>query len=714
MHSRIKTEENIIEYILSALDLPQEGLQGPVHTAGALKAFTDNMPGGFFIYHADEEETILYANTAMLRIFKCDTMEEFRQLTGNSFKGIVHPEDLEAVEASIQEQIALSQYDLDYVEYRIICKDGQIRWIEDYGHFMHSESAGDLFYVFVSDATEKQNRLIAEQTAISQEHLRRLEVIEGLSVNYESILYIDLDADDIMVYRQSSRTKYQFRRNCKTLGYRQFLQEYIRIWVYPQDRQAVLEAISPEQIKNKLLEDKTYYVNYRTYQEEEIQYLQLRIVNAGGKSNISQVVLGCRKVDNEIQDEMRQKKLLEDALNHARLANVARNTFLSNMSHDIRTPLNAISGFTALARKHIKDPAKILHYLDKIEAAENQLLCLVNDVLEISWMESGNAHIEENECSLPNLMQEIHRALLPQAAAKDITLLTDYTNLKHLEVQSDQERLRQILLSLSGNAIKYTNPGGSVKVTAVELEEPSEPYAVYQFFIEDNGIGISEEFQTHMFDAFEREKNTTLSGVAGTGLGLTIAKNIVDMMGGSIEVCSAVGKGSKFVVTLNLHTLDKPSSSVSNDSLLPFDSSGKHKILLVEDNELNLEIETELIKEMGFIVDTAMDGSIAVDKVSHSKPGEYSLVLMDIQMPVMDGYQAAKAIRRLKDPILRAIPIIAVSSNAFEEDRRKSRESGMDGHMAKPVDYPKLLDMIEKTLRRRKVSDMPVLGQESI
>lgn len=709
MHNRVKTEESIIEYILSALDLPEEGLHRSAHTAGALKAFTDNMPGGFFIYHADEEETILYANTAMLRIFKCDTMEEFRQLTGNSFKGIVHPEELEAVEKSIQEQIAASQYDLDYVEYRIICKDGQIRWIEDYGHFMHSESAGDLFYVFVADATEKQNRLIAEKNAINQEHLRRLEVIEGLSVNYESILYINLDSDNVMIYRQSSRTRYQFPENCNTLGYRQFIQDYISTWVYPEDCQTVLEAISPEQIKKKLAEDKTYYVNYRTRQEEEIQYLQLRIVNVGAKSHISQIVLGCRKVDDEIQDEMQKKKLLEDALNHARLANMARNTFLSNMSHDMRTPLNAISGFTALAKNHINNPDKLLHYLDKIEAAENQLLGLVNDVLEISWMESGNAHIEERECSLPKLMEEIHRTLLPQAAAKDIVLLTDYANLTHPEVQSDQERLRQVLLSLAGNAVKYTNPGGCVKVSVAESEESSRQYAVYQFLIEDNGVGISEEFQTHMFDAFEREKNTTASGIAGTGLGLTIAKNIINMMGGTIEVFSRVGKGSRFTVTISLRILDKPLAPASGNSPFSFNASGTYKILLVEDNELNLEIETELIKEMGFIVDTAMDGSVAVDKISHSRPGEYSLVLMDIQMPVMDGYEAAKAIRGLKDPILRAIPIIAVSSNAFEEDRRRSRESGMNAHIAKPVDYPELLDLIEKTLHQRRTSDMPVL-----
>ncbi len=713
MHNRIKTEESIIEYILSALDLPQEKLQEPAHTASALKAFTDNMPGGFFIYHADGEETILYANTAMLRIFKCDTMQEFRQLTGNSFKGIVHPEDLDAVEKSIQEQIASSQYDLDYVEYRIICKDGQIRWLEDYGHFMHSESAGDLFYVFVSDATEKHNRLIAEQTAINQEHLRRLEVIEGLSINYESILYIDLETNNVMIYRQSSRTKYQFPKNCDTVGYLQFIQEYIRTWVYPQDRQAVIEAISPEQIKKKLLENKTYYVNYRTCQEGEIQYLQLRIVNASAKSPASQVVLGCRKVDDEIKDEMQQKKLLEDALNYAKLANAARNTFLSNMSHDMRTPLNAISGFTVLARNHIKNPDKILHYLNKIEAAENQLLCLVNDVLEISWMESGNTHIEENECLLPKLIQEVHKALLPQAAAKNIMFSTDYTNLTHQKVQCDQQRLGQVLLSLVGNAVKYTNPGGSVSVTAAEIEEPSNQYAIYQFIIEDNGIGIGEEFQTLMFKAFEREKNTTLSGVAGTGLGLTIAKNIVDMMGGNIEVYSTAGKGSKFIVTISLRIVDKPSSAVSDNSFASFDSPERYKILLVEDNELNLEIETELIKEMGFIVDTAMDGSVAVDKISHSKAGEYSLVLMDIQMPVMDGYQAAKAIRGLKDPVLRAIPIIAVSSNAFEEDRRKSRESGMNAHISKPVDYPKLLELIEKTLRQRDMSNIPIVGQES-
>ncbi|MEY8426449.1 ATP-binding protein [Lachnospiraceae bacterium 46-15] len=525
-----------------------------IRTVYEVIKFMDEMPGGFLIYHANEAEEIIYANKALLRIFQCDTLKEFREMTGNSFRGIVYFEDLDEIEESIKEQVAASQYDLDYVEYRIVRKDGEIRWIEDYGHFIRSETVGDIFYVFLGDATEKRSR---------------------------------------------------------------------------------------------------------------------------------------------------QLQILERALSNANLAIEAKNKFLSNMSHDIRTPLNAITGFTSLAKSHIDDRNEVQRYLDKIGEASGQLLDLVDKVLEISWTETKDVHVEEAECNLCEILQSVERALAPRFSKKKITFETDLTGVEHLDVYSDRDKLRQIVQYLAANAVAYTGKGGRVRVAVVEGEQLANDYAVYRFVVSDNGIGISKEFQEHIFEPFEREKNTTFSGIYGTGLGLTITRNIVKIMGGTIEVDSAIGRGSTFTVTIRLRIQETPPVSVA-----PLEDVAvclkRGKILLVEDNEINIEIETEILEKAGFYIETAENGSIAVEKVKNSTPGEYVLVLMDIQMPVMDGREAAEAIRGLGNPELAHIPIIALSADAFENDRRLSLESGMDAHLTKPMDLDEVVGAMAKALQRHK------------
>lgn len=691
------------------------------HTPNGLIKFMNQMPGGFFIYLADNDERILYLNQALLRIFHCNTVEEFQELTGNSFRGMVHPDDLDAVEESIKEQIEHSKYDLDYVEYRIICKDGDIRWIEDYGHFVRSDIIGNIFYVFISDATDKRQRMLTERhdliqsvTAenelkmktliesydeerklIYQEHLRRLEVIEGLSVNYESILYVNLETDEIMPYRLSKRTELMFQSASHLHRFSHFSDDYVQRWVHPQDRKLVTKVTSPEYIREKLSESKTYYLNYRIIYNEEIQYLQLRVVNVGDAGHISQIVIGHRRVDEEIQYEMKQQQVLEDALNQARLANSTKDTFLSNMSHDMRTPLNAIFGYTALAKKHLDDPSLVDDYLEKINVSGRQLLDMIEQILEMSWMESGKIQLTESKCNLFDLIQEVKMTVLPQAADKNISIHIHTEDIKHGNVCCDQVKLSQILLNLVNNSIKYTENNGEIYITATEKENLPNEYTVYQFVVKDTGIGISKDFLARIFEPFQRERNTTFSGVYGTGLGLTIVKNIVEIMNGTISADSTPGQGSTFTLTLSLRAQNSPSQGTdSSDAVHPL--SKNRKLLLVDDNEINLEIETELLTELGFLVETASDGSIAVDKVSSSAPGEYSFILMDIQMPVMDGRKAAQAIRRLDDPILSRIPIIALSANAFDSDKRLSTESGMNAHLTKPIDVPILLETIAK------------------
>lgn len=737
------TDFNLIEYILSVLNEMEEShsdtsvsdIDNPIdnssllseavsrQTAREVLKFMDKIPGGFLIYHADGNEEIIYANQALLRLYKCATLKEFRELTGNSFKGVVYPDDYQLVSQSIKDQLSKSKYNQDYVEYRIIQKDGEVRWVEDYGNYIHSDMAGNIFYVFIVDATEKKLHQIAEKTALLQEksqkekylknqieqynqelkiihheHLRRLEIIEGLSTNYESIFHVDLDANTIHPYRLSDRVERQYGTKFQDYEFLWFISDYIKNWVCSEDQDIMRKSTDSQYIRNTLANTDAYYVNFRVTKDGETQYLQLRIVDVGNKDHISQVVMGCRRVDEEIRHEMEQKKIVEDALNHARLANITKNTFLSNMSHDMRTPLNAITGFTALAKAHINEPKKILDYLGRIETASEQLLGLINNILEISRIESGKIQLEETPCSLLDIIKDVQKIVLAQAEIKNIAFSINLSGLQHTNVYCDHEKLNRILLCLTGNAIKYTENGGRIYMTVTEHKEAAYNYAVYQFMVEDNGIGISENYIKRIFDPFERVENTTLSGIHGTGLGLTIVKSLVDLMSGTIEVSSSPGKGSKFIISIKLRLQSRLSLPDINAEEVLSQLLGRKKILLVDDNEINREIEAELLENMGLHVDTAKDGSIAVRKIAGSAPSEYALILMDIQMPVMNGHQAARAIRELENPALSSIPIIALSANAYEEDQRMSMESGMNAHMAKPVDIPKLLKLITAIL----------------
>lgn len=721
-------EHSVIEHVLSLIVLLQrrhislsqflteaESLDLPVSPQEARFAreviqFMDEMPGGFLIYRADGEEEIIYANRGLLRIFQCETLRDFRAHTGNSFRGLVHPADLEAVEESIRQQIAASQYDLDYVEYRITRLDGEVRWIEDYGHFVRSRSVGDVFYVFLGDATEKRNRslmeralLLSEKQQMRQENRRRMEVIEGLSVNYESIFYADLDKDKILPYRLSERTKVQFEEKLQSRRFSWYAADYVSMWVHPEDREMVSRETSPASIREKLSQEATCYINYRVICREEVQYLQLRFVNVGTGERVSQIVMGYRRVDEEIRREMEQRQLLSQALENANLAIRAKNTFLSNMSHDMRTPLNAIFGFTALARRNLHSGEAVSAYLDQVDTASRQLLRLIDEVLEATWTGSNEARIAESPCSLRAAIQEVCDFLLPQAEEKGIRFTVDLSGVIHDEIFSDQDKLGKLVMYLANNAVTYTKPGGQVAVSATELEALPDGRGVYRLVVRDTGVGISREFLERIFEPFTREQNTTLSGVHGIGLGLTIAKNIVDRMDGTLDVQSEPGRGSVFTATL--HFRRQPQRSPDDRGEACSDRGRGRRLLLVEDNEINLEIETELLQGCGFTVDTAVNGLIALEKVRSSRPGRYDLILMDIQMPVMDGWQSAEAIRALADPALSAIPIIALSANVFQSDVERSIHSGMEAHLTKPIDMPLLLETIEKVLARRAAAE---------
>ena len=685
-----ETEFSLIEEMLPLLVSGGKGdfTNEQIEAAHKFMKFIDHLPGGFLIYRADGNEDIIYANAALIRMFECKTLQEFLDYTGNSFQGIVYREDYEEVEKSIAQQLASGGDNLDYVEYRILTKKGNMRYVEDYGHFLKT-NVGDIFYVFITDSTEKTAKR-------RQEHAERLEVIEGLSVNYDSILYIDLDTDSVTPYRMSERLSKQFDGEMHSKSYSWVANDFVTSWVHPDDQERLRMMLSAENIRKTLADNRSFFVNFKCVFNEETQYMQLRIVDVKNTGHVSQVVLGSRNISEEFKQEMQQKILLENALRESKLAHLAKNAFLSNVSHDMRTPLNALFGYLQLAKKNLGDQTALEASLDKVNNAGKQLLDLVDKVLEITYLESQDFKLKEEACNLKEITTAIFEEQLPAARKKNIKMSIEHRNVVHPNVYTDIEQLKQILVNLVNNAVKYTGNGGNIAFIIEEDASTSAEFASYHFSVRDTGIGIAQESLEKIYEPFERENNSTQSGVFGSGLGLTIAKQVTDSMGGTITTESKIGVGSTFTVNLSFKLsggTNEADSDIDVESYL----KGK-KILLVEDNELNLEIATELLEDLGLTVEPAENGKVAVDKIKNSQPHEFLFVLMDIQMPIMDGWQATEGIRNLPNPILANIPIIALSANAFDSDKRQSAKSGMNAHLNKPIDIAALLNSIKNTV----------------
>ena len=402
--------------------------------------------------------------------------------------------------------------------------------------------------------------------------------------------------------------------------------------------------------------------------------------------------------EQEYRKSLEQKNVaLQLAVQRETKANLAKREFLFNMSHDIRTPMNAIIGFTALAQTHIDDRGQVEDYLKKISVSSQHLLSLINDVLDMSRIESGKVTLEAKPVHLPELVHELRDIVQAVVSEKDLSLTLDTVGVENEDVIADPLRLEQILINVLANAVKFTPDGGQISLWIVQKDTAPAGYADFEFHIKDNGIGMSEEFQKHIFEQFARERTSTVSKIQGTGLGMAITKSLVDMMGGRITVKSEQGKGSEFTISLRF-PIGEAKTEQTPPAAKASASAGK-KLLVVEDNELNLEIASTLLKEAGFEVDTAENGKIAVEKVEAASADRYDLILMDIQMPEMDGYEATRRIRALPDTKKAALPIVAMTANAFEDDRKNALRAGMNGHIAKPLDIQKLFQVLSELLK---------------
>ena len=648
--------------------------------------------------------------------------------------------------------------------------------------------------------------------------LYRDEMFKKLSMNVDDVF--------LMVDAKTARVDYVSPNVEKLLGItvKQIKENiYVLGKLHPQDTEGQRSKHLKGLLVNEQREWDFEYVHKKTGEQR-----WFHIIAMGSEIEKKQkciIVMSDRTADRKMN------QALSDAVSAAETANRAKSTFLSNMSHDIRTPMNAIIGFTTLAVSNIENQEKVRDYLGKILASSNHLLSLINDILDMSRIESGKIHLEETKVNLSDLLHDLKTIISGQIHAKQLELYMDAMDVTDEDIYCDKTRLNQVLLNLLSNAIKFTPAGGTVSVRLRQFPSTQKDCAQYEIRVKDNGIGMSQEFAQKIFDPFERERTSTVSKIQGTGLGMAISKNIVNMMGGTIEIKTQKNKGTEFIIRLmfriqseqhrvekiteleglkalvvddDFNTCDSVTKMLvkvgmrsewtlsgkeavlrakqsielgdafhayiidwrlpdmngievtrqirslgddtpiiiltaydwseieveakaagvtafcakpmfmsdlretlmtalgqkkeqNNDDVLPeadFNFKNKH-ILLVEDNELNSEIATEILTEYGFIVDTAENGAEALEKVSTSKPGTYDLVLMDVQMPVMNGYEATKCIRKLKDPALANISILAMTANAFDEDRKKALESGMDGFLSKPIVIEELVQALK-------------------
>lgn len=783
--------------------------------------------GGLKISTPDKGFPYTYVSEAAAALFGC-TPGELRKMYHGMALNAVLPEDREATDNTVRQQFNTG--DEHSVTYRIRHKDGFIRYIHDFGRRMVLPDSTELIYSLLQDVTEEMQltlRLAAEKAqyrdALASNALYTIafDVTEGM---------LKEEIVDVLGRHRLAMLGVQEIPCTYDEESRRYCQYFTVKFEKPEDEDAFSQAGLLDMFARG---EKFSTIEY--YLAKTDEYIRMiTLLSQDVVTGHVMVVMHCFDATERRKEEERQKKLLKDALRQAEHANKAKTTFLNNMSHDIRTPMNAIIGFTALAATHLQEPDKVMDCLRKIQVSGNHLLNLINDVLDMSRIESGKVQIKESEISLPEVMHDLKNIIHADVRTKQLELFFDTVDVHDENIWCDKLRLSQVLLNCMSNAVKFTPAGGTISLKVIEKPAEKDGYAAYEFRIKDTGIGMKPEFVRHIFEPFERESTATVSGIQGTGLGMAISKNIVDMMGGKIEVTSEMGKGTEIVIALEF----KLASSLQRNYVIPrlksvhaliaddcYDTctsvaamlrsiglnpewtlSGKEavlrardakasgnsfgvyiidwlipdmngvevvrrirkeigadtpiivltaydwtdieqeareagvtafcskplfmselqeilqdaaeprqtsreqepaklhdslkdiKILLVEDNELNREIAEAFLEGQGAVIDTAEDGFIAVEKVQAG--GDYDLILMDVQMPRLNGYDATRRIRMLPPPANR-IPIVAMTANAFQEDRAAAAEAGMDGYIAKPIDIKSIISVANQVLGRQ-------------
>lgn len=802
----------------------------------------DRMLGAYTIFEYCEGKCLRrQANASYLELMYGDTVSE------TEFEQYAVLSDICEEDHEILRQALLECNDFTKsCKFRHFTPDGKLLWLDIDFFLLSKNETSSLYCGVLRDITKqtqtKQDFLTFKEKMIV-ENREQMDMIYALSRDYYALWKVDLQKDLLFLERIENMRSDFSEETCQweVNSYSESLELFAKKYVHPEDQDMLLQEAGLMQIRERLKAEEAYSIRLRRKgpNREEYGYVEWRIGRLRVNGELNTALIAVKDVDGDVLQEVRRQDLLRDALSQAEHASRAKTTFLSNMSHDIRTPMNAIIGFTSIAASHLDNKERVQDCLEKIMSSSNHLLSLINDILDMSRIESGKITIQEKECNLSERIHNLVHMIRPQMTAKRLEFFVDTIDVQDEELIFDPLRLDQVLINILSNAVKFTPLGGMVSFTIRQSTSEKPGYGHYEFIVKDTGIGMSEEFLKHIFDPFEREKTSTISGIEGTGLGMSITKNTVDLMGGTIRIESKPAKGSTFFVEFDFKRQDVARKKeqirelqglralVVDDDFNICDSvtkmlsqigmrsewttSGReavfraqkahndgdsfhsyiidwlmpqmdgietvrcirkvigdeapiiiltaydwtdieeearaagvtafcnkplfmsdlrnilietnracrkketlkketekkfynNRVLVVEDNELNREIVTEILENNGFQIETAADGSIAVEMIKNSEENYFDLVLMDIQMPIMNGYEAARTIRYLPRKDVENLPIIAMTANAFEEDKEKALENGMNAHITKPLDTEVLLATMEKILLLRQNS----------
>ena len=660
-------------------------------TLSIIEEIGGHMPGGFFIYKAEEPEELIYANKAVFQIFGCADLEEFKALTGYTFKGMVYPEDYERISLSIVQQIEDSEDKLDYAEYRIIRKDGAVRWVDDYGHFAETNDYGGVYVVFISDITEKRAQR-EEDTAI------RDAVISTLTTSYNTVWLINdvvtekcslyyTDMDDSHTEAISNAQSHEKYTDTKM--------EYVATMVAAEDQERMQEQIGLPYIRKQLETKDQFSVTFLRDLDSGPRYYRIdfgKVNMPGGKIGVT---MGFIDIDDAIRKTMATNRALSEALDAAEQANRAKTAFLSNMSHEIRTPMNAIIGLNNIALNEPTATDKVKEYLVKMGESAQHLLGIINDILDMSRIESGRMIIKNEEFNFAKTLEQINSIIIGQCKEKGL----HYECVTRGKIDDyyigDAMKLKQVMINILGNAVKFTPEGGSVRF---EIEEGPgfDRQSTLHFIISDTGIGMSRKYLPHLFDTFSQEDSSYTNKYGSTGLGMPITKNIVELMNGHIEVESEKGVGTTFRVTITLGKSDRKSKDMEEGDLKPHEMS----VLVIDDDPIALEHAQIVLGQVGITCDVAVSGAEGIEKVRlrHARRDAYDLILIDWRMPEMDGIDTTRQIRTIGG---HETPIIILTSFNWDDIADEAREAGVDTFVPKPLFAGSVLDEFRDAFKRK-------------
>lgn len=685
------------KYMEAELNKAKEQLQ---QKQQQMEVVLHSVNGGVKSSNDDDTYSYAYISEELPGMFGY-TMEEFKKFTGNNAMGMVYPPDLPRALADCNE--CFKDGNPTYsTKYRVPCKDGSLKWVMDSGRKTKTPEGNTIINSIYLDITKDEE---ASQSELNHERRTKqqyYDLLSSINSNYYFIYLVNLE-DGSGIPLRLPETECAVFTSYSTNGLYD-IEPLVRSHFHPDDSAKILEHFSLSGLRRQKKDrhiDFALECRSRLF-GSEYRWTAFNSTLLAQSDGYHQIILTLRDIHEDKLKELREQQALQEAFDAAKAANMAKNEFLSRMSHDIRTPMNAIMGMTAIAGKYLDDKDRIQDCLAKITTASNHLLNLINEVLDMAKIESGKLNLLEEDFSISAMLQELLDLINPQLLVKKHHFtLTKAPELRD-NVLGDKLRLKQLLLNILANAIKYTPPYGSISLEVRETHSRLHDTIGYEFIITDNGIGMDSEFAAKIFEPFARASDSRTSEIEGTGLGMTIALNIARMMNGTIDVQSTLGKGSAFKATVYLRPHQQIRSSKASapaagiDSLQEIISCRGKQVLLVEDNELNLEIAVELLKYAGLNITTAKNGLEGLDKFKAAPPGTYALILMDIQMPVMNGLEAAKAIRALPVKDAQTVPIVAMTANAFPEDIAATLQAGMNEHLSKPIDLEQFHSILQK------------------